>query len=940
MIRFSSAFLFLFLFAEVSAQQDSISLTAKLVENTNQISVTQDIIYQNTTQTPLTKVHLLNWISAYKNRDTPLLSRTLQDRKNEMYFAKKDELGSTTDLIIKPNSITEWISFNANSENIYVPLTEALQPGEHVKISLKYILNLPKQKFTGYGIADNKIALKYFFIVPGGFEDEKQSPKFFRNIEENQSPGTYWKVNFDLPDHYFSESNLGRTGENNFEGSLTKDVEFLLTQNEVDEMTTQIDDQNIKISFGYKLTESEKQNLEFYLPLQLHFIKNKLGFLPDHIFISEKFQKDEDFIGIDDIKFWKFKYQLFTDAEKTDLNYFSVLSKAVVQRSAIFEKSSDHWLMNGLKTYLEIQYLDRYYHDRKLLGDLPNELKVFGLKPLKFFHLSQLELSQRYGLAYQYMLTQNLDQKISEPFEKLSNFNANAISHFETGSLFDFIAEKMGPEKFDDFVIRYLKNQAGKHVDKKAFLDELTIASGYSADFLENFIAHKNRVNFSLKRYRKLDDNFQVKISKNTRQTIPFKIETEEKSGKKETFWFDTDDSEEITEYTIPQANAEKIVINSDYIFPEKNFRDNYLYTKGLFANTKKIKLKLFRDIPNPEYNEIYVNPRLNFNVYDRFLVGLNFKNASLFERKFNYSFTPYYSSGTGKLAGSGGVSYSFQPAESFYRSLDLGVSGSYFHYDYDLTYRKISAFIGINFTKNPRSDIGRSLGFSYNYFDKDLDPQRINLDEYSKYNLWNLGYAYSDRSIIHEKYISAGLQWMEDFQKISTELSYRWEFAEDKKISMRFFGGYFIKNNTKKNLFDYGISRVSNYAFSYGLLGQSATSGLLTQQLILAEGGFKSYVGDSANQWITSFNADAHVWRWFNVYADAGLFKSKMQDPQFIWDSGVKVKVIPDFLEVYFPIQSSLGFEPSFKDYGRRIRFTLSLNLSAITGYFRRGWF
>lgn len=939
MIRFSSAFLFLFLIAEVSAQQDSISLTARLVENTNQIAVTQDIIYQNKTQKPISKIHLLNWISAYKNRDTPLLSRSLQNRKNELYFAKKEELGTTTDLVIKTDA-AELTSYNGNSENIEVPLTEAMQPGERVKISLQYVLNLPNQKFTGYGIGDKKITLKYFFIVPDGFEDDKQSPKFFRNIEENQSPGNYWKVNFELPPDYISESNLSRKSGNSFEGSLTKDAEFLLTQNGVDEIETLIDDQNVKIDFGYKLTPSEKQNLEFYLPLQLHFIKNKLEFLPDYIFISEKFQKDENFIGIDDIKFWKFQYQLFSDAEKTDLNYFSVLSKAIVQRAAIFEKSSDHWLMNGLKTYLEIQYIERYYQNRKLLGNLPDELKIFGLKPLKFFHLSKLELSERYGLAYQYMLTQNLDQKISEPFEKLSNFNANAISHFETGSLFSFVAEKMGPEKFDDFVSSYLKEQAGKQVDQKAFLDELTIASGYSADFLEEFIQHKNRVNFSLKRYRKLDDNFQIKISKNTRQTIPFKIETEEKSGKKETFWFDTESSEKITEYTIPQANADKIVINSDYIFPEKNFRDNYLYTKGLFANTKKIKLKLFRDIPNPEYNEIYLNPRLNFNVYDRVLAGLNFKNASLFDRKFNYSFTPYFSTGTGRLTGSGGVSYSFQPAESFYRSLDVGVSGSYFHYDYDLKYRKISAFIGINFTKNPRSDIGRSLGFSYNYFDKDLDPQRLNLDEYSKYNLWNLGYAYSDRSIIHEKYISAGLQWMEDFQKISTELSYRWEFAEDKKISFRFFGGYFLKNDTKNNLFDYGISRVSNYAFSYGLLGQSATSGLLTQQLILAEGGFKSYVGSTANQWITSLNADAHVWRWFNVYADAGLYKSKMQEPQFIWDSGVKVKVIPDFLEVYFPIQSSLGFEPSFKDYGRRIRFTLSLNLSAITGYFRRGWF
>ena len=35
---------------------------------------------------------------------------------------------------------------------------------------------------------------------------------------------------------------------------------------------------------------------------------------------------------------------------------------------------------------------------------------------------------------------------------------------------------------------------------------------------------------------------------------------------------------------------------------------------------------------------------------------------------------------------------------------------------------------------------------------------------------------------------------------------------------------------------------------------------------------------------------------------------------------SGIKLKVIPDFLEIYFPVQSSLGFEPGFKDYKSRI--------------------
>ncbi|WP_373739271.1 aminopeptidase [Kaistella sp.] len=939
MKRYSTALLFLLVFVGISAQQDTINITAKISENSNLISVDQDIIYYNTTDLPIKKIKLLNWISAYKNRNTPLLSRTLQDRKTDMYFAKKEELGDTDDLKIKIGS-SGWDYLSGNDENIYYPLAEELKPGESVKISLQYLLKIPHKKFTGYGIDQNSLSFKYFFIVPDSFENLDQSPQYFQNIEENQSPGNYWKINFDLPATYFVESNLERIERTSFAGPLNKDPEFLITLKSTDQMITEIDGQKIELDFGYKLNADERQNLEFYLPLQLHFIKNKIGNLPAKIFITEKFKKDEDFIGIDDLQFWKFHYQLFKNHEQTDLNYFSILSKAIVQRSVIFEKSNDHWLMNGLKTYLEIEYLDRYYKDRKLLGDLPDQLKIFGLKPLKFFRLSKLELSERYGLAYQYMVTQNLDQKIDEPFEKMSNFNATAISHFETGSLFAFIAEKMGQEKFDDFLKNYLTKYAAEQVDQKVFLDELSLASGYSSDFFEDFIKQKNRVNFKLKRFRKIDDNFQVKVSKNTPQTIPFKIETEEQSGEKQTFWFDTDTSEKIVEYNIPQSNAEKIIINDHYIFPEKNFRDNYLYTKGVFSNMKKLKLKVFKDIPNPEYNEIYVNPRLSFNAYDKVLFGINFKNGSLFDRKFQYSFTPYFSSGTGQLAGSGGVSYSFQPANSFYRSLDFGVSASHFHYDFDLTYRKLGAFVGINFAKNPRSDIGRGIGFSYNYLEKDLDPTKQNQTEYGKYNLWNLGYGYSDRSLIHEKSSNINFQWMEDFQKISTEFSYRWEFAEDKKVSFRFFGGYFINNNTKNDLFNYGISKVSNYAFSYGLLGQSATSGVFAQQLIVAEGGFKSYLGSTANKWITSVNVDSHVWRWFNVYADAGVYKNKNQSAEFIWDSGVKVKVIPDFLEVYFPIQSSLGFEPSFKDYGQRIRFTLVLNFSAITSYFRRGWF
>lgn len=939
MKKYSSALLILLIFAEVFAQQSKIFINAKLTDDRKQLIVEQKIVYHNSTQSSLSKIKLLNWISAYKNRKTPLLKRKLEDRESEMYFAKSEELGSLIDLQFQLNG-SDWQSQPFSEENVYLDLANSLNAGEDVTINLKYSLQLPDSKFTGYGLSANQIALKYFFLAPDSFETEAQKGRFYLDIEENQSPGNYWNINLNVPAEYQIESNLPKTSDQSFEGIINKDPELIIKNSKFDQISTEVNGQKIEVDFTYPLTNSDRQILNFYLPLQLYFIQGKIGFLPSKILITEKFLKDEDFVGIDDLNFWKFHYQLFKDNEKMDLHYFSVLSKAIIQRSAIFEKSQDHWMMNGLKTYLEIQYIDRYYADRKLLGDLPDQLKIFGLKPLKFFHLSKLKLNERYGLGYQYMLTQNLDQKIHIPFEDLSNFNATAISHFETGSLFSFIAVKMGVEKFDDFLSKYLTNHEGKHLDQNEFLDQLTLASGYSADFLENFIKEKNRVNFKLKRFQKFEDRFQVKIAKNTVQTIPFKLETETKEGEKQEFWFDTDASKKTVTYNIPLADAEKIVINSDYIFPENNFRDNYLYTKGLFSNTKKIRLKVLKDIPNPEYNEIYVNPKLNFNAYDKVLFGINFKNSSLFDRKFNYSFTPYFSSGTGSLAGSGGISYSFQPADSFYRSLDLGISGSYFHYDYDLTYKKFAASAIMTFSKNPRSDIRRNLAFSYNFLEKQLNEELIAKNDYAKYNLWNLGYAYSDRSLIHEKYLSTGVQWMEDFQKISADLSYRWEFSENKKVSFRFFGGYFFTNKTKNNLFDYGISKVSNYSFSYGLLGQSATTGILSQQLILAEGGFKSYVGNTANQWISTINVDSHVWRWFNVYADVGLYKSKFENPQFIWDSGVKLKFIPDFLEVYFPIQSSLGFEPGFKDYGQRIRFTLSLNFSAISNYFRRGYF
>lgn len=939
MKKFSICLILFWGVVQVSAQKDSIYIEAKLSADRKMLDVNQEITYYNHSEKDLNTIKLLNWVSAYNKRGTSLVYRKLEDRNNDLHFAKPEQLGKLLQFHVKSSDNQEISVNNFSDENLFVPLSQPLKPGEKVILQLQYQMQLPDKRFTGYGTSDKNTALKYFFIVPDHFDPDNISKRDYYDIEESVNFNTYWTVNFDIPVNSFIESNLQQIQMNSFKGYLDSDPEFLISDNQFPSIIINSEGINTEIKFGYNLKPQEKQNLEFYLPLHLKFIKDRIGFIPKRIFISDKFRGKEDFFGNNDITFWKFKFQMFTDAEKTDLDYFGIIAKKILDESVITDKEDNHWFKNGLKSYLELQYLKKFYNENKILGSLP-ETKIFGVRPLKLFHASNVKLIDRYGLAYQYIMSQNLDQKIDENFTGLSNFNDMAISSFETGSLFSYSADKMGYDNFNATVKDFIAKNTDKQIQPEDFLKELS-EKDKTTNYLDAFFKQKNRVNFKLKRIRKEDDSLNIKITKNTDTAIPVKLETETRTGETKSYWIETGENEKTKTFTVPALDIYKITLNDDYIFPESNYRDNFLYAKGFFSNNKKIKLKLIKDIPNPEFNEIYISPRVRFNnAYDKFLFGLNFKNQSLFDQKFLYSFTPMYSSGTGKLTGSGAVSYSILPAESIIRSLTFGVSGSYFHYDYDLAYRKASFFTALNFRKNPRSTVSRGIAFSYNYLERDLNQLMIARKDYDKYNLWSLGYGYTDNQMIHEKSLSISTQGMEDFNKITAEGFYRWEFAPKQKLSLRLFAGYFARNETRNNTFNYGISRVSDYSFSYNLLGQSATGGILSQQYILADGGFKSFIPGSVNHWITSFNVDSSIWKIFHVYADAGMYKNKNQPTKFIWDSGIKVRVIPDFLEVYFPIQSSLGFEPAFKDYGRRIRYTLILNLGSIINAARRGWY
>ncbi len=90
----------------------------------------------------------------------------------------------------------------------------------------------------------------------------------------------------------------------------------------------------------------------------------------------------------------------------------------------------------------------------------------------------------------------------------------------------------------------------------------------------------------------------------------------------------------------------------------------------------------------------------------------------------------------------------------------------------------------------------------------------------------------------------------------------------------------------------------------------------------------------------MTTLNASANIWNWNEVYGDVGMIKNKNTAEQFVYDSGVRLNLVTDYFELYFPVYSNNGWEVGEKNYGERIRFIVTFNPDTLIGLFTRKWF
>ena len=297
---------------------------------------------------------------------------------------------------------------------------------------------------------------------------------------------------------------------------------------------------------------------------------------------------------------------------------------------------------------------------------------------------------------------------------------------------------------------------------------------------------------------------------------------------------------------------------------------------------------------------------------------------------------------GTGKLTGTASFKFNWTPTYSPFHLISFGIYGRYYHYDRDLAYFRLSPTLTFNFRKtHPRSPWVNTIRLRSVSVDKEVpaDPEDIKEQHANpNYQIFDLRFRAEKGSKLTPFIGIIDLQFAEEFSKISVDAKQRWRFSKHHLLTARLFAGVMYLNRGVDDVdefFQFGLSGTQDYLFDYYFLGRSDVSGIWSQQMFVTDGGFKSEM-NIFDRGMVAANVNVPFFRFFGAFGDVGYTFGNNAD--VYWNYGLYLEFIPDFMEVYFPLQSSEIDHIAEPEYYKSIRFVLNLDFDAILNRVRRG--
>lgn len=948
MKRFFIAYI-LITICTISFAQNRLDITANVNIETKSITISQSIAYKNNSNNTLNEIYLHDWNNSYANKSTPLAKRFEEEFSTKFHLAKKAQRGYTTITSIKDNTNHTALNYNYlenHPDVIKVKLNQALQPGEYYQINLNYTLVLPDATFTDYGVTKNKdFELKYWYITPAVYDGQWHYYSN-KNLDDMYIPKSDIYMTLTHPINYkpTSELDVVAVNPNSTKGTLTttffgKDRidTYLAIQRFPLFKLTQTDDFTVTSNINEKgLKSAEKAIITDKIT---RYISKHLGAYPHkNLLISSINYNKDPLYGLNQLPDF---LRPFPSQFQYELKLLKIALKKHLENTLLLHPRKEHWLSDGLQIYFMINYVEEYYPDVKLLGTLAN---IWGVRA---FHAADLKFNFQYFLYSMELARKNRDQPLTTSKDSLLKFNANIAGKYKAGVGLNYLDQFANDLDLSKTITSFLNNHKLKPVKISDF--ETYIKSKTKSDvdwFFTDYVGTRKKIDFKIKKIKTTQDSIYVTIKNKRNNNMPislFKLSKDTVIGSQ---WVEHINGTKTI--SLPKDSTDKFVLDYNNVIPEFNQRDNYKAIKGSFLNNKPLQFRLFKDIEDPYYNQVFFMPLVEFNnIYDGLTLGAKVYNKTILRKRLNYRFSPQYATKSKSLTGSTSVFYTHNIENKNLFDITYGIWAGYQSFAEDAFFTRIRPSISFSFRNddNFRADQIDNITARYVSIKRDVGENAIipELDEEPDYGVFNLRYSHFNPGRINFSSFSTDFQIASNFSKLSANYEFRKLTKTNRNINLRLFAGIFLKNNTDPNsdFFSFALDRPQDYLFDLNYLGRSEAAGLFSQQIIIAEGGFKSMLETPfANQWMTTANFSTSIWRYIQAYGDVGLVKNKFDSAKFVYDSGVRLNLVEDFFELYFPVYSNLGWEIAQPNYDQRIRFIITVDPQVLLGLFRRKWY
>ena len=923
-------------------QRVAYKIDVKLNDSLHTLSAFETIEYKNNSPRELNFIYFHLWPNAYKNNETALAKQLFEDRNFRLYYSEEKDRGFIDSLDFKVNN--KPIKWQLDSQHIDICkliLNTPLQPGESIKITTPFYVKIPKGVYSRLGHLGQAYQITQWYPKPAVYDKNGWHEMPYLSQGEFYSEFGSFDVSITLPENYV----VGATGDLvNGEKELTwLNQKAAETDSLIKKDSIPTTDTIPKSSKQWKTLHYHQDNVHDFA----WFTDKRWQVLKGEVELPHSKRKVTTWAMFTNSQFklWKKAIEYLNDA----IYYYSLwngdyaynhmtavdgaltagagmeypnitvigpsngdyLHEAVIMHETghqwfygmLGSNERDHaWLDEGINSANESRYFETKY---------PDSLTILGFSRDKFYtKLFDLNRPHRESYYTGYLLSarKNLDQPMELPSEQFTSMNYGEIVYYKSATVFNYLRAYLGDEQYDKAMQAYFDTWKFKHPqpeDLQKIIEEIT----------------------------KDDLNWFFKDIIKTTGKIDYKITSVNKTGKGQ-YGVELKNVGDINSPVSISALRGDTVIFTQWL---KGFSDTQTLSIAVDDDVDQIKIDAEQKIPEIVRSNNTINTK-----------GLFKKSKPL------------------KFAGSLAVHYNLFSKKTF-EQVKFGIKSSSYAFDrfgdrqanfYKIVPEAIFTFKRPNLRKRVYHKIHlRSINIRENY-------PSINHNN----SFQEIAYLFSDFRGLSPSNVDIVLQHGflttenksdiplnnvqstdTDFLRASLEAYKRLPLRQGKYVTFRFFAGMYLFNNTNHPRYNWrmdGISGYRDYTYDYIFLGRTENEGVLSQQFIENQGGFKisTPVGQS-NKWITAFNFKSDIPGKIpiRVYGDVGFTRNEVFDVQslsvsmenvFLFNGGLNIQVIPtDILDIYIPLVYSTNITdvPSFQssNFIERIRFTLNLHFA-----------